>query len=514
MTSLSQFFADKVRAYIGSHGAITIIDHIAYTCLSMLTLAILLQRFGLETVGLWTLLSALLNYGRIGDVWSKGLLSFIGEERGRNALSGAASYASTTVTTGAVGYLVLMTCGAVLLYGFAPQLVPPEHVDPARQTLPLMAAAYWLIACSGNISMAFVGFGVPWLKALQRIGGASLFLVGASTLDPANGLPGIVAVQLVQGAAMMLFGLAVFYGHTVRNVSHPIWDYGRFRHLFRFGSRMVLVGSVQFSIEPLIKLMVSHFGGLAAVGVLELVLRLIQGVRGVILSLSQVLITAFARQRGEADDTNHGALRVDFVQVSQSVLGGTLVAFAMLFAVGPLAAPLFLGADAQREPGALFTSMLLTFGSAWFVSSATASGHFFLMALRASRQLFATVAIRAGAILVLGLPLGLAFGLRGVMTAVLLGFALSSAFQFLAAARFLALPVFSTLSTFGRSQATSFAPFGCAFGLLIVWSLRPSTPSEDHLLLAYGLGAIFVTLLVLRFGQLPALVRAVGSLKP
>lgn len=480
----------------------------------MVTYAILLRRFGLETVGLWTLVTALLNYGRIGDVWSKGLLSFLGEERGRNMPSEAASYASTTVITGAAGYLLLMSVGGMAVYSFAPHLVPPEHVGLVRQNLPLMVAAYWLIACSGNFSLAFVGFGFIWMHALQRIGGSLLLLLGVSALDPSQGLSGILTIQFLQGAAILAFGVVAFYGFIARDIRHVLWERQKFGQLFRFGSKLFFVGGVQLAIEPLIKLLVSQFGGLALVAVLEIVMRLIQGFRGMIVSLGQVIVTSFARHRSGCQMADNTSLRDDFVQSMQLFLGASLVAFALLFSAGPLISLLFLGAESQAEAGASFQTMLWAFGTAWFISTLASPGYFLLMSLRISRQLFFTVAIQLGLIALLGFPLGEVFGLGGVMAVVLLAFIMSSTHLFVMASKSIHLPVSKVLFELLRSEPSFYIPFAWATGVTILWVVSPNVSSQPLMLAAYVMGFLSTVLLVMRYGRVRFLLRTVMDLRP
>ncbi|MFX4296133.1 lipopolysaccharide biosynthesis protein [Pseudosulfitobacter pseudonitzschiae] len=490
------------------------IDHVAYMLISMITLAILLRRFGLETVGLWTLLAALLNYGRIGDVWSKGLLSFIGEARGRNMQSDAAGYASTTVTTGAAGYLLLMSIGGAAVYSFAPHIVPPEHVELVRQNLPVMVTAYWLIAFAGNFGLAFVGFGFIWISAVQRIGGALLFFMGALALDPSQGLLGILTIQILQGAAMLAFGIIVFYGFIARNIHHMLWERQKFNQLFRFGSKLFFVGGIQLAVEPMIKLLVSQFGGLALVAVLEIVMRLVQGFRGLIISIGQVLVTSFSRLRGGYLTADSAPLRDNFAQAMQLFLGGSLVAFSLLFSVAPLVSLMFLNAEAQAGSGTSFLTMLWVLGTAWFINTVASPGYFLLMSLRASRQLFFSVMIRAGLIAVLGFPFGSVFGLDGIMVVVLLAHIISSTYLFFMASKAIHLPISKGLFEFLRSDPLIFIPFVWATGLTALWIVAPSVLNQPFMLGAYAIGLLSTGLLVLRYSHVRFLLRTVGDLRP
>ena len=514
MTSSVTPVLSRIRRFVISPGGLSMIEHVAFMLLSMITFAVLLRRFGLETVGLWTLTTALLNYSRIGDVWSKGLLSFIGEERGRRAYSDAASYASTTMTTGAVGYLLLMSIGGAAVYTFSPYLVPPEHVETVQNNLPLMVAAYWLIACSGNFSVAFVGFGVIWMRTLQKIGGSLLLLLGLLALDPSEGLTGILKIQLFQGIGMLVFGGAAFYGFVARKIDHSIWDRQKFAQLFRFGSKLFIVGGVQNATEPMIKILVSQFGGLALVAVLELVMRLIQGFRGLIVSLGQVIVTSFARHRNACQIADNAPLRDAFCQTTHLFLGSSLVAFSLLFAAGPLISVLFLDSETQAGTGNSFQIMLWVFGTAWFINTVASVGYFLMMSLRASRELFVSVTMQAGLIAFVGFPLGAIFGIGGVFTAVFLAFAASSIYLFLMASKHIHLQSSQRLFGLLLSQPSIFIPFAWATAVTMVWTVSPNVSDQPFMLVAFAMGLLTTGLLVLRYSGVPFLLRAVMDLKP
>ena len=133
---------NMIRKLLLSPAGVTILEHASITLLMMAAYAILIRRYGLEVTGVWILMTALVNFAHVGDVWSKGLLSFMGEARGANTPQNAASYASTAIITGALGYFILIAlCGGVL-YVLAPFVFPAHYVDDVTANLPLLVLAY------------------------------------------------------------------------------------------------------------------------------------------------------------------------------------------------------------------------------------------------------------------------------------------------------------------------------------------------------------------------------------
>lgn len=509
-----RLFLYRSHKFVISPGGLSLTEHTAFTLLSMITFAVLLRRFGLEIVGLWTLTTALLNYCQIGDIWSKGLMSFIGEERGRNALSDAASYASTTITTGAVGYLLVMSIGGGAVYFAAPYLLATEHVELVRQNLPLMVTAYWLIACSESFSLAFVGFGFIWMRTLQKIGGSLLFLLAALALDPSKGLTGILSIQVFQGGAMLFFGIFAFYGFVVWKIRHSLWSRSKIKIIFNFGSKLFVVGGVQYAVEPIIKILVTQFSGIEMVSVLEIVMRLIQGFRGLIISVGQVIVTSFARHRSGCLIADNVPLRDAFVTATHLFFGSSLIIFSLLFAAGPLISVLFLDAKAQADVGVSFQTMLLVFGTSWFFNTVASVGYFLFIAMRAAKKLLILSMIRAGLIAILGFPLGAFFGLSGVIAAVFLAFAMSATYLFIVATAHVQLPPSEGLHVVLLAQPSVLIPFAWATSVAIAWILLPNISNEPYMLIAHMFGLLFTVILVLRYSRVRFLLCSIMDLRP
>ncbi|XDZ65780.1 lipopolysaccharide biosynthesis protein [Alphaproteobacteria bacterium LSUCC0684] len=518
MKSIRQYLG-TIRALLISPAGVSMTEHIVSTLLMMVAYMVLFRRFGLDMAGLWVLLMAMLNYAHVGDIWSKGLLSFMGEERGRGRPDAAASYASTAIMTGAAGYFILMAATGMVLFHASPYLFGEDQEGIIRANLHLLVMANWLIASSGNFRQAFIGFGLPVFSAIQRISGSLIFLIGTAVYPTEGGLVSIFHIQIAQGAAMLGFGSMIYFGYVVRPIRHTFWDRRKLDPLIRFGARLLAVSAVQSASDPLIKFLIGQYAGLPAVAVLELALRLIQGVRGLILSTGQVVITYFARICGQKNGAEDDRITAEFYHVSRIIIGGSVLAFALLFSFAPLVEWVFFMASAQAPGARLFPVLLLVFGAGWLVNSMVSSGYFLLVAMRQARPLFIAELIRAGMIAGCGLMLGHAFGAGGFLAAVMLGFILSSFYLFGKAAAKIHQPVFLVLKNVA-GLTSSVLPLAWAFCVVMIWIMKGATafhprttlPLVDIVL--YLIGPVGTFILVARFGRLDDLTMAIRALKP
>jgi len=502
-----------------SPAGVSIAEHAAVTAVMMLAYMILIRRFGLEAIGIWVLLTSLMNYANVGDIWSKGLITFMGEERGHNRPEAAASYASTAIITGIPGYLFLMTATGAVIFFLSPFLFAEDQQESVRSNLHLLALAFWLKTSSDTFLQAFIGFGLPVLSAIQRVAGAVVLLIGAAFYPAGEDIEALFHIQITQAATMMAFGCIIYFGYVARPFRYLLWDREKLAPLLRFGAQLVAVNAVQSTSEPLIKFLTGHFAGLPAVAVLELALRLIQAVRGLILSIGQVVITCFARIHSKHNQQETETIAGEFHGISRVIFGGSVSAFALLFTFSPLIEWVFFRTEPTDASTRLFPVFLMVFGIGWMINSAFSGGYFLLVAMRQARPLFMSEAIRAGIIAFCGGLFGHVLGTGGFLLAVILSFLFSSLHLFSQAAAQLNLPVLSALrETAGVSSSAIPLIWSACVGMIWIISDIPvfhkdvSAPVIGTVL--YLIGPFGAGVLVLKFGRLNQLSQSIRSLRP
>ena len=509
-----------IKKLIFSPAGISIFEHVAVTLLMMVTFAILIRKYGLDIIGLWVLMTAFINFAYIGDVWSRGLLSFMGEGHGANTPEVAASFASTNIITGAIGYFVIISICGIGLYLLAPHIFAKEHQGFVTATIPLMVFAYWLLASAGNFLQAFIGFGRPQFSCLQRVGGALLFLAMISIHDNDSGLASIFKAQIIQGAGMLSFGIIIYYGVITRHISHKIWDYHKLGDLVRFGTKMLSVGIVQSTTEPIIKLLVGHFAGIVIVAIFEVANRLVMGVRGLTLSVGAIIITYFARISSLEKTDKSADITDEYCMVSRLMLGGSLMMFALLFACAPLLEWLFFDADTAQPEQGLFVLILVALGLAWLLNTMTSTVYFLLVALRFSGQLFISELIRAIIITLGGFLLAKVFGFNGLLLGMVLGFGLSSFYLFWQAGNVLGSSLKELFYKITADSKTMTIPliwslFFIVLAIFLPYELRQiELPQMIFFFMYYVISPLGAFLLMLKFGRINILIKGFTALKP
>lgn len=483
-----------------SASGIVVLETLALAGLMFGTFSVLARVTDLATVGLWVLVNSLLGFSRAADFWSRGLASFVGEARGHDRRGEAVAFVRTAVLTGVVGYAVLGIVGGVAIFAFAGLLVEPEQAKLVREIVPLVSLTFWLLAVAGTYFGAFLAFGRPMLKAIHTVGGALVFLMLSVLLAPAYGLHGILIAQAVQ-AALTLASCFIIFHVTIAGRSRVWWQRDQFGKLVTFGSKMILVGSMQLAIEPVIRVLVSHFGGLGAVAAVELASRLIGMVRGVITALGQILVPEFARLAA-VGKTELAALSRD---VSRLYLIASLSAFSLLASAAPALEELVLG-----RSGTGFVAFVWILSVGWFANTITSPAHFLLLSQRRVKPLlWCHFLMTAGAVAFGGVGGWLA-GVNGAMAGAAVALTAASVYLLMVTDD----NAIAALLSLIKSEPVRLLPIVCAISAITV-SERSGLWEGDVMVrtgsYAAVIAATFLSCLV--FGDIRGLIQSAARLR-
>lgn len=522
MEKMDKFVSKKENflKFALSPAGIAMFEHGAVTVLMMLNYSILLRQFGLEIIGLWLILSAVINYSYVGDIWSKGLLSFMGEARGNGKTEDAATFASTAIVTGAIGFFIIMSITGAIIYFCADFFTTNEQYKSIGENIFLMVAAFWLIASSNGYHQAFIGFGMPWLSAIQRIGGTLIFLIGIVVIPINYDLKTILMVQLMQGLSMVIFGTIIYFGWLTKGMDYYLWSKDKLKLLFNFGAKLLVIGAVQSSVEPIIKFLVGFFYGLPTVAILELALRFVQGIRGLILSIGQVVVTYFASTSAKQNEMETLKISNNFFHTTKLIVIGSNATFTILFISAPLISLIFLGADVDEETIGILTTFLLVFGIAWLINTYVTSGYYLLVSLRRSKPLFYYEILRSVLIGMLGFICGFLGGGFGFLMAILCAFIIASIYLLNLSSKIIDLNLAQVLKTIIAQTSSTFIPLCFSLGIIITWKYYNqggANIGENEIyfnVLYFVIGPLIAFMLLLKMGQLKNFIAIIQTLKP
>ena len=254
---------------------------------------LMITELGVERVGIWSLVMSVASVGRLGEAGlGTATMRFVSRDLGREEGGRPGETVATAVLLVAAGTTALALLVWPALGWLLGRLIDDAaSLALARRILP--HALFVMVA----MAVASVLLGV--VDAFQRTPRRAAVMVAAAVLQvvlawawlPRHGLVGLAWVQVVQ-AAFVLVGGAVVAGVLLRarGVRFGMLPRAAFVELLRFGSGLQLSTLAQLFFEPIAKALITHFGGLAATGLFEVVNRAIVQTRALIVAAFQMLV--------------------------------------------------------------------------------------------------------------------------------------------------------------------------------------------------------------------------------
>lgn len=302
---------------------------------------------GLETLGLWSALTAAIYLIRMGDVGmgsaTERQIAALDPARTPEAARG---YLDTGLALNTALFGVLAVAGYLLLAPAIGRIVSdPAHQAEALSTLPVMLLGFVLSNVAGIVIAGLRGMQLAWIAAWISIAGAIVQLVAVLIFVPLYGLVGLAWAQALQ---FLVMGLAawVIFGQRLAAQSGTVQSWlPRFasrtflREMFGFSLRAQAVNLLNGMFEPAAKLLVGQTGGLAVLGLFEMAWKIVALPRNAVVAGVHGTTPAMTRLLTSAPDE----ARALYVKSRRLVTRASAVVLALVVLGAPLASLLILG---------------------------------------------------------------------------------------------------------------------------------------------------------------------------
>lgn len=402
-----------------SRNAAASIAQVAVSALIMFALyRALLETLGAERLGIWSIVLATVSASRIGDLGlSASVTRFVAHYRAR----GEAKAAGGVVQTAALSIAVLLGLALGLAYPLLEllftRLFSGGALQEAQALLPYALVSLGWTAVAGVFQSGLEGCQRYDWRALLGVSGQLLYLPAALWLAPRYGVIGLAWAQIGQGVVVAIAGWLLLH-RFLPGLPWLPWRWRRawFREMLGYGVQ-VQIGSIAMMLfEPLTKVLLGRFGGLAAAGYYEMANQFAGKARALIVSANQVMVPMVAsfqaQETGKLRQVYRANLRFLFLIV--------LPLYALVAAWAPLLSEIWIG---HYEP--LFVIFVGVLALTMSLNTLADPAYFF--SLGTGRVFWNTVAhVWMGvANAALGLLLGPRYGVAGVIGGM--AFALVSA---------------------------------------------------------------------------------------
>jgi O-antigen/teichoic acid export membrane protein len=315
-------------------------------------------------IGLWSLVVGTTLVARLSELGlGAGVLRFVAGD----LAAGRPREAARTIGMALVAVTVLVGALALLLqpvlHGYLLQLTPAA-LHPAVAVLLPAALIGVVLSTTGNVVLAAIdGSQRMDLRACLQIGSSLIQLGMTWYVLPRSGVMGLGLVQVVQAGSLLAAGLITMAWLLRRPLSEYIgFERARFRELLIYGGGLQVTAIAQLLFEPLLKVLLTSYSGLALTGYFDMANRIVMQFRSVIAAAYNALVPHVAALSGSGG-IEPERLRAIYREACALLLFVLLPYFACLAAGLPLALTLWKG---QFDP--VFLAVALLQCAAWLVN--------------------------------------------------------------------------------------------------------------------------------------------------
>lgn len=301
----------------------------------------LLQTLGAEQLGIWAVVLASTSVARLSDMGLSGAaLKFVA----KNFAAGKQDVASNVVQTASISIGAVLAVLLMLVYPLLKIIlawvVPTHALAQAISILPWAVLSLWFGLVAGIFQSALDGCGRMDIRNIILIVCNVLYLGGAFWLVPSYGLEGLAKGQFVQSVVLAAMSWLAIRKQLPNSPWLPyVWKLDLFKQMFRYALNFQISSLGAMLFDPVVKFLITKFGGLSDVAFYEMANQVIMKVRGVLISAFQAVVPAIA---GVAED-DHEKL-VSMYRKSYRVLSFIAVPYFMGFCMAlPLISILWIG---------------------------------------------------------------------------------------------------------------------------------------------------------------------------
>ena len=359
----------------------------------------LLNTIGVERLGIW---AVVLSTTSVVLIANSGLSGSVVKFVAKYVARGQDETVSRIIQTATISIGILLGFILLAVYPFANWLlslvIPVANLKDALSILPYSLLSLWIMAIAGVSQSSLDGYQRIDLRSVLLIASSLFYLLLCFLIVPAYGLMGLAYAQVTQ-AFILLIGSWFLLKRCMRSLSiFPYkWDRKLFSEMVGYGLNFQVFSISQMFYEPITKVLLTKFGGIAMTGFYEMARAMIYQLRTLLVAATQVLIPTIA----DLQEKNPKYIQKVYKDSYCLLFYIAVPFFSLIIILTPIISQLWIG---QYENVFVRFSILLAVG--WFISTLTAPATFAFLGIGKLRW----YTIGSVTIAVLNLSLGLLLG--------------------------------------------------------------------------------------------------------
>lgn len=376
-----------------------------------------------EQIGVWSLLFSAVSIGKIADMGiGSGVVKYVAQYHAE----GNSEEATHVITTAFTASTVLIGSIMLLLYVFSSYIlgnVAIAHKELIGVLIPYALVSFLLSSLSGILFSALDGYHRMDIRSGLNVVGIILHFALSMYLTSLYGLVGLAYSQIAQSILLILCSGLSLKVISKAKVKASIFHLSTARLLLKYGLNAQLA-SVSISLfgEPLIKSMLTMFGGLGVVPFYDMVIKLITLLRSVVMSSMQALVPVVS----SLPPTDTNKIKELYLQGSKNLLLICVPVFTGLIAFAGYISVVWIG-YLQIQ----FVWLMVLMSIAWGINTILVPAYFVNLGTGVIKPNTISHIIGGITNIVLSYVLGLLFGLWGAVAGITLSVIITGVYPFL-----------------------------------------------------------------------------------
>lgn len=329
----------------------------------------LLNTIGIEQLGVWSVVLATTSFASIANLGlSASVVKFVAKYLAR----GEEETVAGVIQTSAISIGIVIGLVLLMAYPFANWLlsliIPVANIKEALSILPYALLSLWIMVIASVFQAGLDGYQRIDLRSILLMASALIHLILCFMLVPTYRLMGLAYAQVVQTCLVLIGSWLMLKRHLLLLPVIPYqWNRKLFREMVGYGLNFQVISISQMLYDPITKVLLTKFGGLAMTGFYEMASRMILQLRALLVNANQVLVPTIA----DLQEKSQGIIQKVYKDSYRLLLYIALPLFSAIIAFTPLISQVWIG---HYENIFVRFSTLLAIG--WFLNTLTAPAYF------------------------------------------------------------------------------------------------------------------------------------------
>jgi O-antigen/teichoic acid export membrane protein len=354
---------------IVTNAIMSVVEVIVIACVLFILYRFLLNTIGVEQLGVWSVVLATTS---VASITNLGLSASVVKFVAKYAARGQGETVADVIQTSAISLGVLIGLILSIVSPFISLLlslvVPIANLKEALSILPYALSSLWMTALSSVFQSGLDGYQRIDLRSILLMAGALIYLILCFILVPTYGLMGLAYAQVAQAGLLLIGSWVILKRHLPLLPVVPChWNQKLFREMVGYGLSFQVISISQTLYDPVTKSLLTKFGGLEMTGFYEIASRMIIQLRGLLVTVNQVLVPAIA----DLAEKNPEYIQIVYKDSYRLLVYITLPIFSAVIASIPIISQVWIG---HYESIFVIFAILLAVG--WFLNTLAAPAYF------------------------------------------------------------------------------------------------------------------------------------------